>query len=80
MTISPLEASRRVYLVLGADSLNEADRLDRAMLEADIRARLLDIEQVRSAERNPQLYADTLAASLAAQVLRKIDALLMPSS
>jgi hypothetical protein len=59
----------RRLAAIRADSLNEADRLDRAMLEADIRARLLDIEQVRSVERNPQLYADTLAASLAAQVL-----------
>jgi uncharacterized protein (DUF885 family) len=59
----------RRLAAIRADSLNEADRLDRAMLEADIRARLLDIEQVRSAERNPQLYADTLASSLAAQVL-----------
>ncbi|HST36713.1 MAG TPA: DUF885 family protein, partial [Allosphingosinicella sp.] len=59
----------RRLAAIRADSLNETDRLDRAMLEADIRARLLDIEQVRSAERNPQLYADTLASSLAAQVL-----------
>jgi uncharacterized protein (DUF885 family) len=59
----------RRLAAIRVDSLNEADRLDRAMLEADIRARLLDIEQVRSAERNPQLYADTLASSLAAQVL-----------
>jgi uncharacterized protein (DUF885 family) len=59
----------RRLAAIRADSLNDADRLDRAMLESDIRARLLDIEQVRSTERNPQLYADTLAASLAAQVL-----------
>ncbi len=59
----------RRLAAIRADSLQEADRLDRAMLEADIRARLLDIEQVRSTERNPQLYADTLASSLAAQVL-----------
>jgi uncharacterized protein (DUF885 family) len=59
----------RRLAAIRADTLNEADRLDRAMLESDIRARLLDIEQVRSTERNPQLYADTLASSLAAQVL-----------
>jgi uncharacterized protein (DUF885 family) len=59
----------RRLAAIRADSLNDADRLDRAMLESDIRARLLDIEQIRSTERNPQLYADTLSASLAAQVL-----------
>jgi uncharacterized protein (DUF885 family) len=51
------------------DSLSPAERLDRAMLESDIRARLLEIEQTRNHERNPQVYADTLATSLASQVL-----------
>lgn len=51
------------------DSLAPAERLDRAMLESDIRARLLEIEQTRNHERNPQVYADTLATSLASQVL-----------
>jgi uncharacterized protein (DUF885 family) len=51
------------------DTLTADERLDRAMLESDIRARLLEIEQTRNHERNPQIYADTLATSLASQVL-----------
>lgn len=59
----------RRLAAIRAESLNPAQRLDRAMLESDIRARLLEIEQTRNVERNPQLYADTLATSLASQVL-----------
>ncbi len=51
------------------ESLTAEHRLDHAMLDADIRARLLELEQTRNFERNPQLYADTLATSLAPQVL-----------
>jgi uncharacterized protein (DUF885 family) len=60
--------ARRLSAIRG-DSLAPDQRLDRAMLESDIRARLLEIEQTRNFERNPQLYADTLATSLASQVL-----------
>lgn len=51
------------------DALTLDDRLDHAMLEADIRARLLELEKTRNHERNPQLYADTLATTLASQVV-----------
>jgi Bacterial protein of unknown function (DUF885) len=59
----------RRLAAIRAESLTPDQRLDRAMLESDIRARLLEIEQTRNFERNPQLYADTLASSLASQVL-----------
>ncbi|HEY8549679.1 MAG TPA: DUF885 domain-containing protein [Vicinamibacterales bacterium] len=51
------------------EPLSVDDRLDRAMLEADIQARVLELEQTRNHERNPQLYADTLATTLASQVV-----------
>jgi uncharacterized protein (DUF885 family) len=50
-------------------TLSPAERLDRAKLEADIQGRVLEIERTRNHERNPQLYADTLATTLASQVV-----------
>ena len=51
------------------DALSVDDRLDRTTLELDVHARLLELEQVRSHERNPQFYADTLSTTLASQVV-----------
>jgi uncharacterized protein (DUF885 family) len=51
------------------DTLSSVERLERPVLEAHIRAKQHDIEQVRTWERSPQLYAETLALSLAAQAL-----------
>ena len=39
------------------------------MIAAHIQARMFDLEEVRTWERNPQLYADMLGASLASQAL-----------
>ena len=52
-----------------ADGLAADDRLDRAMLDANIHGRLIELERTRNHERNPQLYADTLATTLASQVV-----------
>src|SRR6478672_7474510 len=49
--------------------LTDTERLERPALEANIRARLFDLEDVRPWERNPQHYADVLATSLAGQAL-----------
>jgi hypothetical protein len=51
------------------DTLSLDDRLDRAMLEQDVHARLLELERVRSHERSPQFYADVLSTTLASQVV-----------
>jgi uncharacterized protein (DUF885 family) len=51
------------------DSLSLDDRLDRATLEQDVHARLLELEQVRPHDRNPQFYADLLSTTLASQVV-----------
>ncbi len=47
--------------------LTTVERIERPMLASNIRGRMLELEEVRTWERNPQYYADTLASSLAAQ-------------
>jgi uncharacterized protein (DUF885 family) len=49
--------------------LTETERLERPALEANIRARLFELESVRTWERSPQYYSDILATSLAGQAL-----------
>ena len=49
--------------------LTDIERLERPALESSIRARLFELEDVRTWERSPQLFADTLATSLAGQAL-----------
>ena len=47
----------------------EVERLERPAIEAGIRARLFELEQVRTWERSLQVYADTLSTSLAGQAI-----------
>ena len=49
--------------------LTDSERLERPALDANIRARLFELETVRTWERNPQCYGDLLSTSLAGQVL-----------
>jgi len=49
--------------------LTDTERLERPALDANIRARLFDLEVARPWEKNPQYYADVLATSLAGQAL-----------
>jgi hypothetical protein len=49
--------------------LTEVERLERPALEASIRARLYELEAVRTWEKSPQLYGDLISTSLAGQVL-----------
>ena len=49
--------------------LTDTERLERPALDNSIRARLFELEQVRTWERNPQHYADIIATSLAGQAL-----------
>jgi len=49
--------------------LTDTERLERPALEANIRARLFELESVRTWERSPQHYSDLLATSLAGQAL-----------
>ena len=50
-------------------SLTPVERQERRMLEATIRGRILEFEEIRSWELNPQYYASILAASLASQTI-----------
>src|SRR5215204_185601 len=43
--------------------------LSRAAVDANIQSRIFELENVRTWERNPQLYGDLLSTSLAGQVL-----------
>jgi uncharacterized protein (DUF885 family) len=54
---------------INPESLTPLQRAEKPMLEANIRGRLFELEDLRSWERNPLLYAETLAMSLAAQAL-----------
>jgi len=54
---------------INPETLSPLERVERPMLEANIRGRMFDIEQVRTWERSPQRYAETMALSLAAQAL-----------
>ncbi len=54
---------------IGEDALTPTEAIECRMLGDQIRARLFDLEEVRDWERNPLVYAETLATSLAGQVL-----------
>jgi uncharacterized protein (DUF885 family) len=49
--------------------LTDRERLERPALEANIRARLFELEAVRTWERSLQAYAEIIATSLAGQAL-----------
>ena len=49
--------------------LTDVERLERPALDANIRSRLMELETVRTWERNPQHYGDLLSTSLAGQIL-----------
>jgi uncharacterized protein (DUF885 family) len=49
--------------------LNPREQVEHEIVGANIRARQFELEAVRSWERNPHYYADTLASSLAAQAI-----------
>lgn len=51
------------------ETLTPVERIERPVLDHNIRARLFEIEDVRSWERDPRIYAEILALSLAAQTL-----------
>lgn len=51
------------------DGLTPVEKVEHPVVASNIRARLLELEEVRVWERNPQYYADVLASSLAGQML-----------
>ena len=64
-----LGALARRLAAIDPGRLTDSERLERPVLDNSIRARLFELEQVRTWERNPQHYADIIATSLAGQAL-----------
>jgi uncharacterized protein (DUF885 family) len=54
---------------ISMDGLTEVERIEHPVIGANIRSRILEIEEVRTWERNPQFYGDILALSLATQAI-----------
>jgi uncharacterized protein (DUF885 family) len=51
------------------EGLTDVERLEHRMLTAHLKARMFELEEVRTWEKNPQYYSDILASSLAGQAL-----------
>ena len=51
------------------DGMTTVERLEHRMLTDHLQARMFELEVVRTWERNPQLYSDIIASSLAGQAL-----------
>jgi uncharacterized protein (DUF885 family) len=49
--------------------LTEIERAEQPVLKDHIQARMFELEEIRGWERNPHVYADTIASSLATQAL-----------
>jgi uncharacterized protein (DUF885 family) len=51
------------------NDLTAVEKAEQPMVAANIQARMFELEQIRTWERSPQLYSDTLCSSLASQVV-----------
>ena len=67
--IRDLGGFARRLAAIDPSRLTDTERLERPALDASIRARLFELETVRTWERNPQYYGDLISTSLAGQVL-----------
>jgi hypothetical protein len=67
--VHELGALARRLAAIDPARLTAMERLERPALEASIRSRLFELEQVRTWERSPQHYADIISTSLAGQAL-----------
>ncbi len=54
---------------INRDGLTSIERLEHRMITSNVKARMFDIEEIRTWEKNPQYYSDILASSLAGQAL-----------
>jgi uncharacterized protein (DUF885 family) len=59
----------RRLAAISTDSLTAVERIERPMIAAHIQGRLHELEQIRTWERNPQMYGELLGVSLAGQAL-----------
>lgn len=60
--------SRRLHQINPA-FLPPVEQVEHPIVASNIEARMFELEQIRTWERSPQLYADTLATSLATQTM-----------
>jgi uncharacterized protein (DUF885 family) len=67
--VSALAGFARRLDSIPVDQLPVKEKIEHEIVSSNIRARQFELEAVRSWERNPHVYADTLASSLAAQAI-----------
>src|SRR5205085_4576424 len=65
--VSALAGCARRLDSIPHEQLPLREQIDHQIVSSNIRARQFELEATRSWERNPHVYADTLASSLAAQ-------------
>ncbi len=67
--LSALAGFARRLDAIPVDQLALREQVEHQIVSSNIRARQFELEATRSWERNPHVYADTLASSLAAQAI-----------
>lgn len=67
--VRDLNGFARRLAAMSVEAMIVADRADHDALTSSVQARLFELESVRTWERDPQLYADTIAVSLASQAV-----------
>ena len=67
--VSALAGFARRLDAIPVDQLAAREQIEHQIVSANMRARQFELEATRSWERNPHVYADTLASSLAAQAI-----------
>jgi uncharacterized protein (DUF885 family) len=67
--VSALAGFARRLDSIPVEQLSPREQIEHQIVSSNIRARQFELEATRSWERNPHVYADTLASSLAAQAI-----------
>jgi uncharacterized protein (DUF885 family) len=67
--VSALAGFARRLDSIPVEQLSAREQIEHQIVSSNIRARQFELEATRSWERNPHVYADTLASSLAAQAI-----------
>ncbi|HXG88447.1 MAG TPA: DUF885 domain-containing protein [Vicinamibacterales bacterium] len=67
--LSALAGFARRLDAIPVSPLPEIEQIEHGIVSSNVRSRQFELEQTRSWERNPQIYAETLASSLAAQAI-----------
>jgi uncharacterized protein (DUF885 family) len=67
--LSALAGFARRLDAIPVSQLPEIEQIEHGIVSSNLRARQFELEENRSWERNPHVYGDTLATSLAAQVI-----------